>query len=131
MRTIELSVGDSAVLRVAHATGLWSRFWGLMGRKAMPRTVEGVLFPRCSSIHTFGMRFPLDVVFLREGVVTRVARDVRPYRFASGGRGVDALELTAGTADLLSLAPGVRVSAGVRQAGGSRTPSLPPARERA
>lgn len=26
----------------------------------------GLLIPRCSSIHTFGMRFPLDVAFLDE-----------------------------------------------------------------
>jgi uncharacterized membrane protein (UPF0127 family) len=25
---------------------------------------EGLLIPRCRSVHTFGMRFPIDLVFL-------------------------------------------------------------------
>ncbi len=111
MHTIKLTVGDVGVLSAAHATNPWSRFRGLMGRRTMPDGVEGMLFPRCSSLHTIGMRFPLDIVFLREGVVTQVARDVVPYRMVAGGRGVDALEVAAGSADRLGLAPGVRVSA--------------------
>jgi len=41
-----------------------------------------LLMPGCSSVHTFGMRFPIDVVFLdREGRVARIARRVPPRRF--------------------------------------------------
>lgn len=43
----------------------------------------GLLIPRCSSVHTFGMRFPLDLYFLdREGRVLSVRRRVPPRRFA-------------------------------------------------
>jgi len=41
----------------------------------------GLLFPRCSSVHTFGMRFELDVFFLDEaGRIIDVRRRVRPRR---------------------------------------------------
>ena len=109
MKTVTLEVGPSAVV-AGHATGIWSRFWGLMGRRGMPQGIDGILFPGCSSIHTIGMRFPLDVVFLREGTVTRVVSHVPPWRMVFGGRGVDALELEAGAAEVLGLAPGVSVA---------------------
>lgn len=41
----------------------------------------GLLIPRCSSVHTFGMRFALDVFFLdEEGAVLSVRRRVPPRR---------------------------------------------------
>lgn len=41
----------------------------------------GLLIPRCSSVHTFGMRFPLDLYFLdREGRVLSIRRRVPPRR---------------------------------------------------
>jgi uncharacterized membrane protein (UPF0127 family) len=41
----------------------------------------GLLIPRCASVHTFGMRFALDVVFLnREGEVVGLRRGVPPRR---------------------------------------------------
>ena len=41
----------------------------------------GLLVPRCSSVHTFGMRFELDIFFLdRAGRVVAVRRRVPPRR---------------------------------------------------
>ena len=41
----------------------------------------GLLIPRCSSVHTFGMRFALDVYFLdAEGRVLSLRRRVPPRR---------------------------------------------------
>jgi uncharacterized membrane protein (UPF0127 family) len=43
----------------------------------------GLLIPRCSSVHTFGMRFELDLFFLDpEGRVIAVRRRVPPRRVA-------------------------------------------------
>ena len=43
----------------------------------------GLLIPGCSSVHTFGMRFELDLYFLdRDGRVIAVLRSVRPRRLA-------------------------------------------------
>ena len=41
----------------------------------------GLLIPRCASVHTFGMRFALDVFFLdAEGTVISVRHAVPPRR---------------------------------------------------
>jgi uncharacterized membrane protein (UPF0127 family) len=45
------------------------------------RAGAGLLIPRCRSVHTFGMRFPLDVLFLdAEGRVIELRRSVPPCR---------------------------------------------------
>lgn len=61
---------------------------------------EALRIPRCRSIHTFGMRFPLDVIFLdADGRAIRVDRDVPPWRVVSC-RGADAVvETRAGEAN--------------------------------
>ncbi len=65
----------------------------LLGLAFLPATEagEGLLIPRCRAVHTLGMRFRLDVVFLgREGEVVRRVEGVRPGRFVSE-RGADAV----------------------------------------
>ncbi len=58
---------------------------------------SGLLIPRCASVHTFGMRFALDVFFLDErGAVLDVRRGI-PARRVLFGRGAHAvLEVPAG-----------------------------------
>jgi uncharacterized membrane protein (UPF0127 family) len=71
---------------------------------------EGLLIAPCSSIHTIGMRYPIDVLFLDlQGCVLRVFAEVRAgrLRFAPGARAV--LELRAGIAAQHGLCPGVRL----------------------
>lgn len=66
--------------RCGVARSFFARFMGLMGRKSMAQD-EGLLFPKCNSIHTFFMRFPIDVVFLDgQGRVVSIAEAVRPWR---------------------------------------------------
>jgi uncharacterized membrane protein (UPF0127 family) len=70
---------------------------------------QGLLIAPCSSIHTLGMRYPIDVVFLdRDGGVLKVCADVRAgrARFALGAHAV--LELRAGSAARQGIVPGVR-----------------------
>ncbi len=58
-----------------------SRLLGLAFLDEVPRTCA-LLLPRCSSVHTFGMRFPLDVTFLdADGCQLRTAWGVAPARF--------------------------------------------------
>jgi uncharacterized membrane protein (UPF0127 family) len=56
----------------------------------------GLLIPHCRSVHSFGMRFPLDLVFLdRERRAIEVRRGVPPSRFASCDRADAVLEIPA------------------------------------
>jgi len=68
------------VSRCGIAESFVPRFLGLMGRRSLSGD-EGLLFPRCNSIHTFFMRFPIDVVFLdAQGKVLTVIEALRPWR---------------------------------------------------
>ena len=78
------------------AETLLPRLKGLLGRSDLPAG-EGLLLRPSPAIHTWFMRFPIDVVFLdgRLGVL-RIAEEVKPWR-AVGHRGAQAvLELPAG-----------------------------------
>jgi len=69
------------------------RLRGLIGRAGLT-SGEGMLFPRCNSVHMWFMRFPIDVVFLRASagkrrasaderqtyVVSSVHENVRPWK---------------------------------------------------
>jgi len=78
------------------ATGAGARLLGLahLDREAAG---PGLLIPRCASVHTFGMRFALDVYFLDErGALLSVRRRI-PARRVLFERGADAiLEIPAG-----------------------------------
>lgn len=79
---------------VPEATSFWTRFTGLMFRKDF----SGMYFPKCSAVHTFFMRAPLDIVFFdRDGRPVRIFRNVPKNRVLIV-RGADsALELKGGT----------------------------------
>lgn len=67
-----------------------ARLVGLAGLRGLP-TATGLLLPKTRSIHTFGMRFALDLVWLdAAGRVVRVDRAVRPWR-VRGCRGACAV----------------------------------------
>lgn len=82
--------------QVAVATGFRGRLLGLAG---LPREAagEGLLIPRCAGVHTIGMRFELDLVFLdRRGGTVATVRAVPPRRFV-WRRGASAvLEIPSG-----------------------------------
>jgi uncharacterized membrane protein (UPF0127 family) len=59
-----------------------SRNKGLLGRQSMDAD-EGLWIVPCPMIHTFFMRFPIDVVFLdRQLKVRRVMEDLKPWRLS-------------------------------------------------
>ena len=81
----------------------FTRMRGLLGRSELP-AAHGLLVKPAPAVHTFFMRFPIDVVFLdRDFVVVGVEPDLRPWKFA-GRRGAHAaLELRAGRAEELGI----------------------------
>lgn len=66
------------------------------------RAPQGLLFPRCRSVHTFGMRFTLDLLFLgATGRPLVAVREVCPGHRVRVPRAAAVLELPSG-ADLPS-----------------------------
>lgn len=98
------------------AVRLAARLLGVAGTD--PRPGRGLLIPRCRSVHTFGMRAPIDLVFVTPSpgrlLVLTVHAGVPRRRVVRerGRRGDAVLELAAGEAERLGLQPGavMRVS---------------------
>jgi uncharacterized membrane protein (UPF0127 family) len=94
--------------RVEVAETRWERTRGLLGRGSLGPGAA-LLIERCGAVHTVGMRFALDLVFLdRAWRVTRVVRAVPPGRLMAGGgwRAVRVLECEAGCVDMAGVQPG-------------------------
>ncbi|KUK53774.1 MAG: hypothetical protein XD78_0949 [Desulfotomaculum sp. 46_296] len=73
------------------------RMSGLLGKNYLPYG-EGLLLVPCNSIHTFFMRFPIDILFLdRFYKVLRIVENLQPYRLALHLKAFQTVELPAGT----------------------------------
>lgn len=69
------------------------RLRGLLGTRA---DADPVMLTRCGSIHTFGMRYPIDVAFVSEcGEVLRSVRSLAPRRLLSSPDACCVLERPA------------------------------------
>jgi uncharacterized membrane protein (UPF0127 family) len=101
-------VRDGEVLASAEVpSGRWGRGRGLLGRTGF----EGAMVLRpCRSVHTAGMRFPIDVAFCdRSGTVVRTAT-LRPWRVTRvQWRAHFAIEAAAGAFDRWQLRPGDQI----------------------
>jgi uncharacterized membrane protein (UPF0127 family) len=83
---------------VRRAEGPRARLVGLAFLGTLPPDA-GLLLERTRSIHTFGMRFALDLVWLDDaGRVVRVDRGVRPGRVRGCRSARAVVELQAGRA---------------------------------
>jgi uncharacterized protein len=65
---------------VRRATSLWSQGIGLMGRSPL-REGQGLWLPGVTSVHTFGVRFNIDVLFLDGAFrMTAAYSDIKPWK---------------------------------------------------
>ena len=95
--------------RCVVADTFFSRLIGLLGRREL-NADESLLLSPVSSIHTFFMRFAIDVVFLdRDLTVLSTREPLRPWRMASCRRAHSVLELPAGACRRWAVRPGDRL----------------------
>jgi uncharacterized membrane protein (UPF0127 family) len=97
MRITELVDPRGRVWRVEIPATRRERMRGLRDRGSLPPD-HAMLFPRCRSVHTFGMRFPITVAFLDARWRIVAVRPMRPGRLAwPRVRARSVLECPAGT----------------------------------
>ena len=73
-----------------------SRKKGLLGRDSLPEGSALIIAP-CQGIHTFSMRFAIDVAFVaKDGRVLKVRQAVPPRRIVVSLRAFAVIELPAG-----------------------------------
>lgn len=79
-RLINQTKQTEVVPNLTIANTMFARGKGLLGRKDVPHS-EALLIERCNSIHTFGMNFAIDCVFVTNQLkVVSIFRNVKPWR---------------------------------------------------
>jgi uncharacterized membrane protein (UPF0127 family) len=97
------------VPRVFYASRWWDRARGLLGLPPLNQG-EGLLISPCSSIHTIGMRYPIDVVFLNAAwTVVKIVERFPAARFCGARLARLTLELPAGEVDRMGIVVGERL----------------------
>ena len=96
--------GACASCFVAASPGM--RLRGLLGRDELA-THEALLLRDCWAVHTWFMRFPIDVVFLDEELrVVTIVENVAPWHSTARRSARHVLELAAGEARRRGVAAG-------------------------
>lgn len=68
---------------------------------------EGLWISPCEAVHTIGMKFPIDVLFLdRKLRVVKIRPDMQKWRISGSFRAHSVLELPSGTASATATVPG-------------------------
>lgn len=79
---------------------------GLLGRDGLAAG-EGLWIVPCEAVHTFGMRFAIDLVYIdRKKRVRKVRSGVRPWRMSACLAAHSILELPSGTVRETRTVPG-------------------------
>jgi uncharacterized protein len=109
--TIRLERTGQIVAKAELAEDSRERRRGLLGRDGLAPG-RGLLLQPCESVHTFFMRFVIDVVFLdRQGRVVKVVDGLPPWRLAWGGWVArQTLELAAGAVAAAGIRRGDRLT---------------------
>ncbi|MDD4601999.1 hypothetical protein SDC9_14761 [bioreactor metagenome] len=95
------------------ADSFFKRLRGLLGTKQLPMG-EGLIIKPCSSVHTFGMAYHIDVLFIdKDNSIVKIAADLGPRQMAVCSGSAYVIELPAGTATQTNTVVGdqIRLSA--------------------
>lgn len=93
-QTKQVTIGSN--IRVADS--FFTRLVGLLATKSL-KPGEGLMIKPCASVHTFGMKYPIDVVFIDSAhTVVEVAAGLMPGCLASSRGAAYVIELPQGTA---------------------------------
>lgn len=92
------------------ATSFFARLKGLMFREKLNKG-EGLLINPCNSIHTFFMKFPIDVLFVnKEDEIIACIEKMKPSRISKiYGKAKYVVELSAGTIESKDIKVGDRI----------------------
>ena len=99
----------------------WTRLRGLLGLTSSDfRNGSGLWIVPCHGVHTLGMGFPIDVVYLdRAMTVIHIQSDLRPWRFAPvRAQAASVLELPSRTATNTKTAVGDKIEITIEKDGG-------------
>ncbi|HEY0829473.1 MAG TPA: DUF192 domain-containing protein [Bacilli bacterium] len=79
---MRISIGDLIISEnVTVADRFMTRLKGWLGKKSLKANDETLLIVPCSSVHTFGMHFKIDVIFLDDkNLILHMIESMKPNR---------------------------------------------------
>ena len=105
MSDLSVNPMNTEELTVYRARTFFERLRGLLGRNVLTAS-EALHIEPCRDVHSFGMRYPLDIVFLNDtGKVVSIGR-LKPNSWMKCKRAKSVLELRAGSAERYGLQVG-------------------------
>lgn len=104
---VVLKENQTVIDEVELANSFIRRFFGLMYRKTMAKN-HGLLLSPCNQIHTFGMNFAIDALFLStDYVIIKIEESIKPRKVCKTVKDARyVLELCGGTAKDVGLKVG-------------------------
>lgn len=91
---------------VQRTSSMLERMQGLLGKPPLENR-QGLLLVPCSSVHTFFMAYPLDLVFLdKHWRITKLVPALKPWRMAWSLAAAMVLEMRANSMENMALSPG-------------------------
>lgn len=94
---------DTLLSQVWVAESFCQRLRGLLFRPELKKS-QGLLIKPCRQIHTVGMSYSLDIIFLdQHGTVIKLCHSVKPFRQAFALKAAFTLEMASGVARDLGL----------------------------
>lgn len=98
LKIINVRTGKNLAHQAKLAANFWNRMIGLLGKASFERG-EGLILSPCNNVHTFFMRFNLDLIFInKEEVVTKVVENLPPWKISHFVLNASTvIELPAGT----------------------------------
>ena len=91
-------------------SNIFERMRGLLGTSSL-EPEEALLIRPCSSVHTIGMKYSIDLAFLdRDWTIIKIVRNLKPWRMAACPAAHMVLELLNGGIDRLQLSRGLRLA---------------------
>lgn len=95
--------------QVTIADNFFTRLKGLLGTKELPKG-NALLITPCNSVHTFGMRYAIDVFFVsKNGEILKIVASMPPGKLAWCRQSAFVLELWDGAAAAHHINVGDRV----------------------
>lgn len=109
MFNIVNKTGEVLFNRTRVAASFKDRFKGLIGKESI-QSDEALFFDKCSSVHMFGMRFSIDVIYLnRQSEIIKIVSKLSPWSFSLFPKASSLIEVRAGQCQKMGLEIGDRL----------------------
>ena len=82
MKAVNTTQNRTLAANLSVADTFLTSLVGLLGRQTLPLG-EGLWITPCQSVHTIGMKFAIDVLFLnQDGVILHLIEGMKPFRIS-------------------------------------------------